>query len=100
METVKYCSPGVFRYTAFFYSHGNSKILLPWGVQLHCVFYSVASLRILLWSHNSAWELAMVHVAVTGRKRTLYSTVCGLIQLVISLECFIEKSLQIFCVPL
>ena len=21
--------------------HGNSKILLPWGVQLHCVFYSV-----------------------------------------------------------
>ena len=23
--------------------HGNSKILLPWGVQLHRVFYSVAS---------------------------------------------------------
>ena len=23
--------------------HGNSKILLPWGVQLHHIFYSVLS---------------------------------------------------------
>ena len=30
--------------------HGNSKILLPWGVQLHRVFYSAVSYALLLVS--------------------------------------------------
>ena len=32
--------------------HGNSKILLPWGVQLHRVFYSVARLVCLANNNN------------------------------------------------
>ena len=35
-------------------------------------------------------------MAVTGRKEH-YSTVCGLIQLVISLECFIEITPDFLC---
>ena len=39
---IFYCFHGEQYFTVSIVTHGNSKILLPWGVQLHRVFYSVS----------------------------------------------------------
>ena len=48
--------------------HGNMKILLPWGVPIHHIFYSVLLLRVYGWSIVG---IVSMHAPTTGAEGTV-----------------------------
>ena len=52
--------------------HGNSKILLPWGVPIHRVFYSAVMLHVH-WTYISTLDMAMSSLPLPSSLHTLIS---------------------------